>query len=127
MGIFDDNATNIQRVSTGLRNLQPEFPLLYDPFGGPYAAICNTHDSIQQNLSILLKTIPGQWPWNPHLGVGLETYLFENYGSEKLDELKSVLEAQTKRYLPCVKIMGVKFVSSPEQKDRGILCAVLAI
>ena len=100
--------------------MQPEFPLSMDSINGPYSTITDAHKSISQNLIFLLKTIPGQWPWDPNLGVGLETYLFENYGSRKLDQLKSVLVAQTKRYLKCVEIIDVKFVSTPEQKDRGI-------
>ena len=104
----------------GRQALQPNWPIGYDFSEGPYKNICSTPESIQQNLVFLLKTIPGSWPMNPDIGVGLETYLFETYGSPKLDEFRPILESQVKKYLPCIKILRARFSASDQQKDESV-------
>jgi len=78
--------------------LQPRWPLRMSPEEGPYESIKDTKESIQQNLIFLLQTIPGEWPMNPDLGVGLVRYLFEGYNSLELGEFEDRLKKQTKKY-----------------------------
>ena len=96
---------------------QPQWPLSIDDIDGPYKSIKSARESIQQNLSFLLQTIPGEWPMNPDLGVGLQRYLFENYDSAKLDEAKEALKNQLSKYLPSVKLVDAKFIQTDEDQD----------
>tara|TARA_B100000131_G_scaffold259458_1_gene255026 strand:- start:455 stop:862 length:408 start_codon:yes stop_codon:yes gene_type:complete len=87
------------------------------PEEGPYESIKDTKESIQQNLIFLLQTIPGEWPMNPDLGVGLVRYLFEGYNSLELGEFEDRLKKQTKKYLPQVEIVKAEFISTPDDQD----------
>ena len=97
--------------------LQPRWPLVNSPVYGPYDPILESRESIQQNFVFLLKTIPGEWPMNPDLGVGLATYLFETYNSAELATLKSNLKNQLKKYLPSVKLVDAEFISDETEQD----------
>lgn len=97
--------------------LQPRWPLRISPEEGPYESIKDTKESIQQNLIFLLQTIPGEWPMNPDLGVGLVKYLFEGYNSLELSEFEDRLKKQIKKYLPQVEIVKAEFINSPEDQD----------
>ena len=96
---------------------QPYWPLLIDDIDGPYKSIRNARESIQQNFTFLLQTIPGEWPMNPDLGVGLQRYLFENYNSSDLDDAKEKLKNQLNKYLPSVKLVDAKFIQTDEDQD----------
>jgi len=97
--------------------LQPKWPLRVGPEDGPYEAIKNTVESINQNFIFLLQTIPGEWPMNPDLGVGIARYLFEGYRSPELDEFKSRLKNQLSKYLPQIKLINSNFIHSDSDQD----------
>ena len=97
--------------------LQPMWPLRMGASDGPYESIRETRESIQQNFVFLLQTIPGEWPMNPDLGIGLAQYLFETYGSKELDKLKERMQKQLKKYLPAIKLVKAEFISSDLDKD----------
>ncbi len=96
---------------------QPYWPLLIDDVDGPYKSIRSARESIQQNFTFLLQTIPGEWPMNPDLGVGLQRYLFENYNSSDLDSAKQNLKNQLSKYLPSVRLVDAKFIQTDEDQD----------
>ena len=96
---------------------QPYWPLLIDDVDGPYKSIRSARESIQQNFTFLLQTIPGEWPMNPDLGVGLQRYLFENYNSSDLDSAKQNLKNQLSKYLPSVILVDAKFIQTDEDQD----------
>jgi len=105
--------------------LQPKWPLRMSDTDGPYESIKEAKESIQQNFVFLLQTIPGEWPMNPDLGVGLSQYLFETYGSQELDKLKERMQKQLKKYLPAIKLLRADFVYS--ESDQDLLNTVLKI
>ena len=97
--------------------LQPYWPLRMSDTAGPYASIEIAKESIQQNFLFLIQTIPGEWPMNPDLGVGLPRYVFETYGSGELDSLKERIQKQLKKYLPAVKLLEAKFIYTESDQD----------
>ena len=105
--------------------LQPKWPLRMSDTAGPYESIKEAKESIHQNFVFLLQTIPGEWPMNPDLGVGLSQYLFETYGSQELDKLKERMQKQLKKYLPAIKLLRADFVHS--ESDQDLLNTVLKI
>ena len=107
----------MSQISINKYPFQPRWPLAVGP-EGPYESIRDAKESIEQNLIFLLQTIPGEWPMNPDLGVGLSKYLFENYNSPELDQLKSRMKTQLTKYLPAVKLLEAKFIHSDSDQDR---------
>jgi len=97
--------------------LQPRWPLNIDPIDGPYESIREAKESIQQNFIFLLQTIPGEWPMDPELGVGVSTYLFETYNSADLVSFKSNLRIQINKYLPSIKLVEANFIHSEQDQD----------
>ncbi len=99
--------------------LQPMWPLRLSSTAGPYEGIKDTKESIQQNFVFLLQTIPGEWPMNPDLGIGVAQYLFETFGSQELDKLKVRAQKQLKKYLPAINLKNLEFISTDSDQDRG--------
>lgn len=106
----------MSQINLNRTPLQPRWPLNVGT-EGPYDSIKDARESIQQNFVFLLQTIPGEWPMNPDLGVGLAQYLFEGYNSSELDRLKSRLKNQLRKYLPAIKLIDAKFIHSDEDQD----------
>ena len=98
--------------------IQPLWPPRIDQFHGPYASVSSPAESIRQDFVFLLQTIPGEWPMNPDLGVGLITYVFENLQTLEASGLKSNIENQVKKYLSNVTLIDAKFISTPEEVDN---------
>ena len=105
------------QININKNPLQPRWPLSIGAEDGPYESIRDARESIQQNFAFLLQTIPGEWPMNPDLGVGLATYLFEGYRSSELDEFKSRLKTQLNKYLPAISLVEAKNEHSEDDQD----------
>ncbi len=97
--------------------LQPRWPLRMSDTSGPYESIKEARESIQQNFIFLLQTIPGEWPMNPDLGIGLAQYLFETYGSQELEALKERAKKQLDKYLPAIKLIQADFIHTESDQD----------
>ena len=119
MSLFDSFETPSKRREQVKEQYQPSFPLEYDSVYGPYKPITSLEESLHRNFINILLTSPGEWPMNPDLGVGLKRYLFENYGSPIMSQLRSNIIKQVDRYLPNIKILDVAVEATNEQKDLG--------
>jgi len=108
-----------------MTQLQPRWPLKIDPYHGPYASIEDVAESIHQDFLQLLKTIPGEWPGRPDLGIGLKQYLFESPMSEDFRSLKSRIKTQVSKYLRAVEVTKVETDSSPELIDYNQVKVVI--
>lgn len=101
----------------------PLLPLVTDPNDGialtkTYAAVAN------QNLKMLVLTIPGERVMEPEFGVGLKKYLFENAGVELDAAIRQKILEQVNKYLPYIEILSIDFNDSsagPTDIDRNIL------
>jgi len=113
------------QVGLNKKQIQPRWPLRISHEVGPYESVADSRESILQNFVFLLQTIPGEWPMNPDLGVGLAKYLFEGYLSSELDEFKSRLKKQLSKYLPSIQLVEAKFIHSDDDIDS--LSTVLKI
>mgnify|MGYP003636783847 CR=1 FL=1 len=100
--------------------IQPLWPPKMSTAHGPYTSVASPAESIRQDLVFLLQTIPGEWPMNPDLGVGLITYVFENLQTLETSNIKSNIENQIRKYLPNVTLIDAKFISTPENVDDYI-------
>jgi len=118
---FMNNVSVISEIQRDLQKtqFQPEFPLVYDGTFGPYRPITDKKESIQKDFENLLQTSPGEWPFDPDLGVGLRHYLFEFHNSEKMSGLEPNIRNQLDKYLPAVRLVDLEVVASPQENDES--------
>ena len=86
-----------------------------------FTMIDDFHSLIKQNLKMLILTNPGERVMNPDFGVGIQTFLFENYNESTFVEIESRIKQQVHDYLPVVRINGLSFDdSSPDANTLQI-------
>lgn len=105
--------------------IQPLYPLRIDPSSGPYMSVSGPEESLKQDFIFLLQTIPGEWPMNPDLGVGLSTYLFEDSKSLELSDIEENIRRQLRKYLPNISLTRAVFET--DISDQGDNIAILRI
>ena len=77
----------------------------------------------QQNLKMLVLTVPGERMMDPDFGVGARQFLFEQTTPETTSAFKSRLLQQQQKYLPYLTIGEVQFFSTetnPEIPDNQL-------
>jgi len=87
----------------------PVLPLHYTGEDGHYALLKTLKRVASQNLKTLLLTIPGERVMNPDFGVGLKTFIFENFSQLTYDKISSRIESQVKKYLPYLQIQKIEY------------------
>ena len=99
--------------------LQPRLPLKKNGIHGPYSSFEEEEvaQSLHQDLEILLKTIPGEWPMRPDLGVGIQKFLFESPTDPDFLVVKNKIKTQVKKYLPTIQITNVQIRTDPDLID----------
>ena len=124
---FVDNVLNYNEIKEEREKwqYQPDFPLKYDQVFGPYRPITNGMQSLQRNFENLLRTSPGEWPFDPDLGIGLRHYLFEFHGSEKLSGLAPRIRSQLEKYLPQVELIDAQVLASDQDHDGAFATATI--
>jgi phage baseplate assembly protein W len=78
---------------------------------------------IKQNLKMLVLTIPGERVMEPNYGVGLKTYLFENFTNTTASRISSKIREQVRIYMPAVKISNITVDTSSQ--DTNTLAVIL--
>lgn len=108
------------------KQLQPKWPLRIDTSVGPYESVVSVADSLKQNFIFLLLTIPGEWPMNPDLGVGLAKYLFEDIKTLQMSDIKSNISNQLGKYLQDIRLLDAQFYATPQSQDKNIAYLALS-
>ena len=76
---------------------------------------------VKQNLKMLILTNPGERVMEPHFGVGLKTFLFENFGTDTTGKIESKIREQVRIYMPAVQIREINFGNSdPDNNYLGV-------
>ena len=78
-----------------------------------YEYVRNLEDLVKQNLKNILLTIPGERSMDPDFGVGVSTYLFENFGTFE-DDLRASISTQIERYAPFVELLSTNIESESD-------------
>jgi phage baseplate assembly protein W len=97
-----------------------KLPVALDELDG-LKLIKNFPELIQQNLTNLLLTIPGERVMDPLFGVGLPKFLFEQNNPITYAETRSKIQQQVRKYLPFVRIDNVTFSSATVNSPDGFL------
>tara|TARA_R110000824_G_scaffold50196_4_gene140373 strand:+ start:489 stop:899 length:411 start_codon:yes stop_codon:yes gene_type:complete len=86
----------------------PRLPLAYDKKHGPYALIADPKEEIKQNLIHLLLTSPGERVMDSNFGVGIRSFLFENFTFDTKSEIEERVRNQVSKYLSSVSIVSIR-------------------
>jgi phage baseplate assembly protein W len=108
-----------------MASLAVKLPITRNDVDG-YTMIKDFKTLIAQNLKMLILTAPGERVMDPEFGVGIRTYLFENYDSSIYVNIERNIREQVKLYLPVVTIVDISFDRSTGNQDRNVLGIRLA-
>jgi len=103
--------------------ISPKLPLHRDSVDG-YGTNKTLKDSIKQNFKCLMLTIPGERMMEPDFGVGLRRFLFEPADASLKNKITKEVIAQTKKYLPFIKIINVIIRAAGESESQSSTSAV---
>jgi hypothetical protein len=77
---------------------------------------------VKQNLKMIILTNPGERVMEPSFGVGLNQFLFENFGHDTKGQIESKIREQVGIYMPAVQIREITFASTmPDSNYLGIV------
>jgi len=68
-------------------------------------------DLVNQNLTMLLLTAPGERIMDPHFGVGMRKFIFEMDHPSTYSNISARIYKQVEKYLPYIEIEKVDFQS----------------
>ena len=91
-----------------MATLGVKLPITRDSING-FTMLADFHSTIKQNLKMIVLTNPGERVMNPDFGVGIMSYLFENYNDNIFVEIENDIREQVARYLPVVIIKRILF------------------
>ena len=103
-----------------LQGISPRLPLVYDKTDGPYQLNKTLKQTFQQNLKMLILTMPGERPMIPEFGVGLYGYLFEGIGDDTFSRVAQAISEQVAFYMPGIVLEEINFITSDEDPTIGL-------
>jgi len=91
-----------------MSSLAVRLPLELDSSTG-FQMINDIKSLFKQNMKMLILTNPGERVMEPRFGVGLKTYLFENFGADVQAQIDSKIREQVRIYIPAIQIQEITF------------------
>jgi len=80
-----------------------KLPITYDSASG-FTSLESFAETIKQNFKMLLLTVPGERIMLPDYGVGIKTFLFNNFNNGAEAKLKNKIMEQVGIYMPLLVI-----------------------
>lgn len=96
-----------------MSSISPSLPLSLDEQDG-YRMNKTLVKAIQQNVKMLLLTVPGERVMDPEFGVGLKTYLFEFNNPGTYAAIRAKINEQVSNYLPFIEIDELEIFTPDE-------------
>ena len=93
--------------------ISPKLPMNRDWVFG-YGMNTTINDTVRQNLTNLILTIPGERIMDPDFGVGLKKYLFEPMGSLVATHIEGRIRSQVGKYMGFLRINDIFVTDSRE-------------
>jgi len=91
-----------------MASLAVKLPLTKDPHDG-FVMIKNIQTMVKQNFKMLLLTNPGERVMMPLYGVGIKSFLFEQFTSSTFAKIEARINDQVLTYMPNVSITEIAF------------------
>lgn len=83
----------------------------------PFKMITSVPGLIQQNIRILMFTIPGERLLLRDFGIGLQTFIFERNANETIQNLKQRIYSQFNKYLSYITITNLSITPSTQNEN----------
>ena len=90
-----------------IQTISPRLPLASDNRFG-YSMLVTMRQAVNQNLKCLILTAPGERIMDPEFGVGIEKYIFSNFGPETVRNIKVNIRQQISKYMPFISVQNVE-------------------
>jgi len=101
-----------------MSSLNVKLPITRNDIDG-YTMIKDLKTLLNQNLKMIVLTNPGERVMDPDFGVGINSYLFENFNNTIYTDIRNNVRDQVAKYLPVITIDSITFDGSNE--DHNIL------
>tara|TARA_R100000664_G_C2735727_1_gene125228 strand:+ start:518 stop:886 length:369 start_codon:yes stop_codon:yes gene_type:complete len=99
-----------------MATLGVKLPITRDSING-FTMLTDFHSTIKQNLKMIVLTNPGERIMIPDFGVGIMSYLFENFNDNVFVEIENNIREQVVIYLPVVTIKRILFDNTNESTN----------
>ena len=110
---IEDNDTN---VKIGI-----DLPIRRgDDKDGFFASTSTTIEAVKNNIRNLLQTEEGERFFQPNLGLGLRSLLFEHITSENLITVQDAILDKMELWLPFVEVRDIQVLSTDDSTDVGV-------
>jgi phage baseplate assembly protein W len=93
------------------------FPLSVDSRGG--IAMVHEESDIDQAITIILGTAPGERPMRPEFGCGVHDYVFDTIDAGTVGRMEQEVRHALTRWEPRIDVVGLDF--DLDGVDRGVL------
>jgi phage baseplate assembly protein W len=93
------------------------FPLSVDSRGG--IAMVHEESDIDQAITIILGTAPGERPMRPEFGCGVHDYVFDTIDAGTVGRMEEEVRRALTRWEPRIDVEGIDF--DLDGVDRGVL------
>ena len=97
-----------------------KLPLQLDANDGPFLLNKTAVDAVKQNFKMLILTEEGEKIMDPKFGVGIKSYLFENFSSETTNRIRKKITEKASLYLPFIKINNINFNDLDASPNQAI-------
>ena len=109
----EDNDTNIK---VGI-----DLPIRRgDDLDGFFASTSTTIEAVKNNIRNLLQTEEGERFFQPNLGLGLRSLLFEHITPENLITVQDSILDKMELWLPFVEVRDIQVLSTDDSTDVGV-------
>ena len=105
---------------SNLQGISPRLPLVYDSTDGPYQLNKNLKQAFNQNLKMLILTLPGERIMVPDFGVGLQGFLFEGITDDTFSRISTRIQQQVSQFIPAINLTEITFTTSDEDQNLGL-------
>jgi phage baseplate assembly protein W len=92
---------------TGILGAGLAFPLGVDRRGG--IAVAREEVDVEQAISVILSTAPGERPMRPEFGCGVADYVFERVDAYTLGRVEHEVRVALERWEPRIDVLRVDF------------------
>ena len=93
-------------------------PLVYNKKDGPFQLNKDVVDTVRQNFKSLILTAKGERIMDPDFGVGIYSFLFENYNQSTNQGIITETSAQLSKYMPFINVQEIKVTDSKTNNNQ---------
>jgi phage baseplate assembly protein W len=95
------------------------FPIRVDRRGG--LALVRGEQDIEEAITIILGTAPGERPMRPEFGCGIHDYIFETVDAYTIGRLETEIRLALDRWEPRIEVLDINFDTSAAEVGQLLI------